>query len=203
MAVKQTRNGFSVVEVLIVIAVAIILAAAGFFAWQKTRKNDTTKHETTNTQSSKQTPDKSTAAKAADPTEGGKYLYIKEWGVRYPLPEDLRGQVNYGISFVVSTSAYSASFEVSSLNAIEGNNCALMAMNEGVGGGTGVQLIRSSGAASDDLEGVGQPIYTSKDGKYYFYVVKPKGLCAPATSEQTELAVDDALVAAIKGLQEP
>lgn len=30
-----------------------------------------------------------------DPSEGGKYLYIKEWGVRFKLPSDLQGKVVY------------------------------------------------------------------------------------------------------------
>jgi prepilin-type N-terminal cleavage/methylation domain-containing protein len=203
MSQKQTKDGFSIIEVLIVILVVVVLAAVGFFFWQKAKKNDTAKQSATTAQSSKQDMNKSGARETkADSTDGGKYLYIKEWGVRYLLPDDLRGQVNYGIASVAGTSAYSASFEVFSLNAIEGNNCNLIKTDEGIGGGTGVQLIRSPGV--DDEGGAGQPIYISKDGKYYFYVIRPKGLCTPTTvTEQTELAVDDRLVAAIKELQEP
>lgn len=98
MTKKQLEKGFSTVEVLIVIAVVAILAAASFFMWQKSKKDDTTKQPAaTSQQSAKQDSSGKTDDTDAttDPTEGGKYLYIKEWGVQFQLPEGLRGDISY------------------------------------------------------------------------------------------------------------
>ncbi|MEV0470930.1 hypothetical protein, partial [Streptomyces prunicolor] len=65
-----------------------------------------------------------------------------------------------------------------------------------------VQFIRSPGLV-DASEGIGSPFYTSKDGKYYFYVVKPKGSCIPNQYDQTQyLAAVDELFDGIKNMEE-
>ncbi|MEV5532620.1 hypothetical protein [Streptomyces prunicolor] len=199
MSRKLSTNGFSIVEIIVIIFVVAALGVSGFFVWQKTHKKETTTKS--NPKTSQTNQDKDTSTEPADPSDGGKYLAITEWGVRFPLPENMRGDVTYGIAPVSSTNHYSTSFEVGKIANLAESNCKLYAASEGTGleGGIGVQLIRSPEPVPAS-EGIGSPIYTSKDGKYYFYAITPKGLCSG--DEQAELAADDALMAALKDIAE-
>ncbi|MFE3858188.1 hypothetical protein ACFXPN_44525 [Streptomyces griseorubiginosus] len=98
MTKKLSTNGFSVVEVVVVLFVVAALGVGGFFVWQKT--HDKNKTSDTKTQTTDQKTDTNTDenTEPADPSEGGKYLVIKEWGVRFPLPEQLRGDVDYSLN---------------------------------------------------------------------------------------------------------
>src|SRR6266480_1430280 len=65
-----------------------------------------------------------TQAKKA--SEGGKYLVIKEWGVRFPLPKELRGDVRYEIRPYFTgkdVPVETAWFEVVSVAKLPGSNC--------------------------------------------------------------------------------
>ena len=54
----------------------LVIAGAGYFGWQSWGQNPSP-------QTNK------------DPSEGGKYLVITEWGVRFEIPENLRKSVSY------------------------------------------------------------------------------------------------------------
>ncbi|QKV91638.1 hypothetical protein HUT19_07610 [Streptomyces sp. NA02950] len=201
MTKKLSTNGFSVVEVVVVLFVVAALGVGGFFVWQKAKHND---HKTSDAKT--QTDQKTDTSKdnnpePADPSEGGKYLVIKEWGVRFPLPENMRGDVKYGLRTDSPANQQSASFEVDSLSTLPGSSCNFIEQSDGSGlsGGTGVLLVRSP-QPLDASEGVGSgPIYTSKDGKYY-YLGTPKYLCA--SDEETVGAANNALMTGIKSLEE-
>jgi len=145
MIAKKAENGFSIVEVLIVIFVVVVLAGAGYFAWQKTKKDDTTKKSTTNSQSDKQTSSKSSAKEAADPTEDGKYLYIKEWDVRVALPTDLEGKVSYqlGDKTADPDGNMLQAAKILLVSSAADNDCAVVTTPKGAFIDTGSQYIQS------------------------------------------------------------
>src|SRR3989344_2382139 len=61
------------------------IVAIGFGGWKYWQNRDA--------EQTKTTPNNS--QKANDPSEGGKYMVIEEWGVKFLLPEDLRGDTAY------------------------------------------------------------------------------------------------------------
>src|SRR5581483_848661 len=68
----------------LVVAVALVLVAVGGYMWLHNKHAASTDP---------------VAQNAALPgAEGGKYLVIPEWGVRFPLDEGLRGDVYTNIS---------------------------------------------------------------------------------------------------------
>src|SRR5262245_46454657 len=82
------QAGFSAV---IAIAVVLVVAGLGFAAW---RISQTPDKKTTNN-SPVTSPKQTQKTKSSDPSEGGKYLVIKEWGVRFKLPAALQGDISY------------------------------------------------------------------------------------------------------------
>ncbi|MEV0476647.1 SCO2400 family protein, partial [Streptomyces prunicolor] len=69
----------------------------------------------------------------------------------------------------VGSHSGSGDFDDDGDDAIEGAGLGLLLARGGLHGEVGVQFIRSPGLV-DASEGIGSPFYTSKDGKYYFYV---------------------------------
>ena len=63
---------------VILVSLALV-SGAGYLGWRAYDQNQKTKNQQTQN----------------DPSEGGKYLVIKEWGVRFLLPEELRGDIYY------------------------------------------------------------------------------------------------------------
>lgn len=107
-----------------------------------------------------------------DPSEGGKYLVIKEWGVRFELPEELRGDVKYGIEFQPSGDQI-AWFEVGSIASLPGSECRLTEA-EGAGhsgkiGGIGALLVRTSEKIPDaETSYYYTPATNMRIGDYWF-----------------------------------
>lgn len=91
---QQTNaKGFSIVAVILVIAVLVALAFGAWFVWQKNQ--DDAKDNNKSSQNGNSNQPNNNQNEPADPSEGGKYLVITEWGVRFPLPEELRGDISY------------------------------------------------------------------------------------------------------------
>jgi hypothetical protein len=97
--IRQTdtrQNGHMVLAAII----GLIVVVAGFLAWQYVRS-----HSDTNKEPSQSTPTAQTepaeeqlsAPKVSDPSEGGKYIFIKEWNMRGTLPAALHGKVTYSL----------------------------------------------------------------------------------------------------------
>lgn len=83
------QQGFTPIVVILVIAVIAALGFGSWYVWQNSKSQPVKQNQTqTNTQTD-------TNQYTDDPSEGGKYLVIKEWGVRFPVPEELRGDILY------------------------------------------------------------------------------------------------------------
>src|SRR6266511_4038746 len=99
------QKGFSALAVIAIVAVLAAVSLIGWYVWNKNKKTEPGKTTTSQTTQNKQT----------DPSEGGKYLVIKEWGVRFPLPEELRGDVTYGIATLEPDNTQIVRFEINSI----------------------------------------------------------------------------------------
>jgi hypothetical protein len=165
--VSMTRQskGFSAIELVIVLVVVLAAGFGGWYVWHKNHTSVPAK-QSSSTNQAKSTQSNQTNTQS-DPTEGGKYVVIKEWGVRFLLPQDLRGDVEYGIRKnvllndhapdgtppVYGDVAYFASKKLDSIPAQQ-NNCALKPgghddLNQrddptSYDGGPGISLARST-----------------------------------------------------------
>lgn len=102
--VKTNQKGFSaLIVLLIVIIIGVVGLGSWYFLKQKDEKSSTTPDQTAQIES--QNPQE----QQADPSEGGKYLVIKEWNVRFVLPSNLsdaKYRLNEnGSSAILSTSS--------------------------------------------------------------------------------------------------
>ncbi len=85
---------------LALIMAIVIIGLGGYFAWQHSQdKKNSSKTPSTATQRQSTTPNTS-AHKKDDPSEGGKFLVIKEWGVRLPYPDSAR---DVGLQYSLDT----------------------------------------------------------------------------------------------------
>lgn len=82
---KLQTGGATRLALLLATLVLVVIGAVG---WQLGKANEPTRPMQSISQ----------ARKSSDQTEGGKYLYIKEWGVRTALPSDLTSAVTYSLS---------------------------------------------------------------------------------------------------------
>lgn len=155
------------------VALLIILlmgggAFAGWHFW--TNKN------ASNNSSSQQTKN--------DPSEGGKYLVIKEWGVRFRPDDLIKGDLYYGISkstdFATGTPIEVVHFASRKLDKIAGNNCRLLKEGSGQGltGGSGNMLVRIKEEVANKSEDT-NTTYLLKVGGYWYYSLGSKGSCIP------------------------
>ena len=104
---KLSSTGFSVVAVVGIIFAIAVLGFGGWYVWQKNKQTTTQDQtNTAHTQNNAKKPNQTGAStQAADPSEGGKYLVVTEWGVRFLLPEELRGDAHYAYSTKPSLSS--------------------------------------------------------------------------------------------------
>lgn len=92
---KNNQNGFSAVELIVVLVVVGLLGTVGWLVWD--RQN--TKHTTTKVSTStvgKSVPTKSENTAAAPVTSKKNYVTISEFNVKFSVPESL-GNVKYVI----------------------------------------------------------------------------------------------------------
>jgi hypothetical protein len=93
----SNQQGFSPIIGIIAIVIVIGLAFGGWYVMQK---QDDTKNNANQTNSQGDTPkdaEKDDTEPIADPTEDGKYLVIKEWGVRFEVPNNLKDKIRYSV----------------------------------------------------------------------------------------------------------
>jgi hypothetical protein len=83
----QSKNEKGLAHIAVIVLILAVVAAAGLAGWYVWERNQKDTKQTSNSNTQSQ----------VDPTEGGKFLVIKEWGVRFELPEELRGDVYYRI----------------------------------------------------------------------------------------------------------
>ena len=77
---KRTQRGVGAIAIVATIVIVLLAGAVGWYMLA---------HADNNQKSSKSSANK-TVQSAADPTQGGKYLVIKEWGVRFKLNDALK-----------------------------------------------------------------------------------------------------------------
>lgn len=94
----KNQNGFSPLFVLLIV---LVVGAVGFGAWYVINQKD----ENTATNQTTQTESVTESEPVSDPSEGGKYLVIKEWGVRFPVSPSIKGDVAYGVTKIKNPSA--------------------------------------------------------------------------------------------------
>ncbi len=88
---KISSSGFSVTIVLVAILVLGSIGIAGWQVWQN-RQDD---QRSTAPPAAQQEPEQQKPTEPAPKPPAEKYLVIKEWGVRFTLPEHLRGDITY------------------------------------------------------------------------------------------------------------
>jgi hypothetical protein len=101
---SKNQAGFSAGIIIAAVLVLAVIGAAGFFVFKKSSdKAATTSAPTATSQEPMNTDNTDVNTKAPiDHSEGGKYLVIKEWGVRVLLPDSLKGNAFYSLREVGS-----------------------------------------------------------------------------------------------------
>ena len=138
----QSQKGFGAVGTVAIVLVLAILAFAGWYVWQKNNKKDASKPNGQTARNETKKPDEQ---KPTDPSEGGKYLVITEWGVRFPLPEVLKGNVTYSLSDPVTdpdNNQIQAAKLLLKNDPAAGNECALVQKPQGEFFDTAAQFLR-------------------------------------------------------------
>jgi len=87
-------RGFSTVAVLLIVLVVLGLGVGGWYVWHE-NKNDNSTGTKSNSNQQEDTQTAGQGTKPSDPSDGGKYLVIKEWGVRLLLPSGLQNDAYY------------------------------------------------------------------------------------------------------------
>lgn len=95
IAGRNKQNGFSAVEIILIIVVVALLGVGGWYVFQNQNKPADT---TTNTSQNDQPQEQKTDEQPADPNEG--YLVIKEWGVKLKMKEAAKVTYTFdGVSY--------------------------------------------------------------------------------------------------------
>lgn len=177
---KNTQKGFAHVGVVIaVIAVVAALAVGGWYVWDKNKEEKKTSDSTSQNNQEEQ--------KQSDPSEGGKYLVIKEWGVRFELPEELRSGIEYGIFSPIAGDQI-ANFAITEINKLPQSNCELtdVEASEGSGKSGGVVNIHKTRKAPEEFSkdiAVSYDSSNSVDNNWY-YVFSMRDSCFDAADAE-------------------
>jgi len=200
MAQKLSSKGFTAIETTIVILVVAVLAFGGWFIWSKTRKKDNTSTNSTTTQNQNQ-KNANKDQQTTDQSDGGKYLVIKEWKVRLPLSESLRGDAEYGI-FLQNNGdqiAYFASKKVAAKTTT--GDCGLTETSDSNGHGMfggAMALSRSASKPSDDEN---PELIFQKDGYWYTLGFANGGACYEGDTGAETGIFKSAMTAAARALE--
>jgi hypothetical protein len=142
---SHNQGGFSALILIIMLVLMLAVGGITWYIWNQNKAqgtNQANNNSTTEEPQNDQTPN----LEPVDPSENGKYLVIKEWGVRFELPEELRGDVKYGIE--TTNNKQTAWFEIGSIAELPGSSCKLMPVSDagssGYIGGIGVFVTRSA-----------------------------------------------------------
>lgn len=142
MSKTQSQRGFGAIGVVVIILVIAVVAFAGWYVWNKNKKDDT---KPTGQTAQNQNPPKPDEQKPADPSEGGKYLVISEWGVRFPLSDSLKGEVTYSLGDPVTdpdNNQIQAAKLLLKNDPVAGNECAVTQKPQGEFIDAAIQLLR-------------------------------------------------------------
>ncbi len=183
----SNKKGFGAVSLLVFATILVVIGVGGWLVYRQTKKEPS---KTTNTGQQSQTNNSTTSS---DPSEGGKYLVIKEWGVRAKNPSQV------SLEYAIDTGSKSARFTSKELvDADSSPGCGISGPTNHGGGIISrylptdmVHLPDEDKPASEvaaDLMANGQAV---KVGDYYYIYVGEQGLCGPNTElqQQTETGV--------------
>lgn len=146
-----------------VIVLIVVILAAGLVGYNKYVKDDTPKKTETISQTNKQN----------DPTEGGRYLVIKEWGVRFKVPEGLKNP-----SYTYNSEFDYPSIKVPKIEALSGCDTKnIFAISRGKAGD---RLVDQQIESSQD---------TAKAGDYYYFIAPPQSSCFSEENSEGEKEV--------------
>lgn len=93
MTKKSSSQGIA--HLGLILGILVVIAAVAFGGWYVWDKNKDDKGSNSSKNSSQTNNSQSQNEEPSDPSEGGKYLVIEEWDVRFELPEELRGTIYY------------------------------------------------------------------------------------------------------------
>lgn len=130
----KNQSGFGIVGIVLIVLAVGLIGATGWYVL----KNN---HESTKNNAATQNDAPEQTELLPDPTEEGKYLVIREWGVRFPLPEDLRGDIYYRIDKNGILNAEFTSFASNKLDELVGDNSCTFKENP-QNNGLSARLIR-------------------------------------------------------------
>ncbi len=153
-------KGFGILGILLTVLVLAALVGAGIYV-HKQNKDKTSTAVSTVSPSPSINP---SPTPTPDPSEDGKYLVIKEWSVRFPIPEELRGDVEYGIT--VYTDGDQAAYFASKKIAAKGG-CGLYQDDDERGTGMVGGLV-ALGKSSSKITEPGTIGF--KMGEYWYYL---------------------------------
>lgn len=168
----KQRNEKGIAHLGVIIAALVVTAAVAFGGWYVWQKNGDDKTDKSN---DSQGNNSQSNKESTDPSEEGKYLVIKEWGVRFELPEELKGDL---LTYESNTEASgTVLFASKRLNAMAGDNsCNLVLQPDGsYSGGVQANLARINPETypKDFLETYKQGLdYIKKLGNYDYYSSK-------------------------------
>lgn len=156
---KINQKGFSVVEILVIIVVVGLLGAVGWLVYdrQKSKNNEQPVTQSSSPQQKIEETSKQ-EAKTADPNKG--YLVVKEWGLRFKLPNNL-ADINYRIhgdmvAFYAKPTGYTVEYR-SDYEKVRDGNYPQYAIGS---------LYRSTESSKDKI---GIQVEGKKIGNYYYY----------------------------------
>lgn len=152
---SSNSSGFAHVAGVLAIVVLVAVVGTGVYVYNhgKAKRQDTAANQASGTNTSPAPKDEASLntqqnqdSAPSDPTEGGKYLVITEWGVRVTLPSDLKGAVTYSLGAVTpdpdGNQIQVAKVLVAS-TAFTENACATTTTSLGTAIESGAQYIRS------------------------------------------------------------
>jgi len=150
---SSSHQGFSIVEALLVIVVVAAVGLTSWYVWHHTRhtNGNTTGASSANSANASAASGSSSgqSPQSKDPTESGKYLYIREWNVRVALPAAFQGKVAYTLQAGTDPDSglplQAATISVAE-TAFPASSCAVTSTTVGPSIQPGILYIRSSTA---------------------------------------------------------
>lgn len=148
MPKKLHSQGFSTIGVIVL---ALAVAAISLAGWHIRRVNEQHNANKRSANTPSQTAVHKDDKKQVGPSENGKYLVIKEWGVKAELPEKLRGSISYKVQTATDPETnlplQMASIYISAAS-LDSTVCAITETNVGASVQAGANYLRSDIAKS-------------------------------------------------------
>lgn len=168
MRQRGQQSGFGTVELLLVVALVAVLAVASILTYQRDHKKVTVKGtgSTSTNQPSSQTTSTVSTQPAATTTQ---YLTIKEWGVKIPLPDDVKDAYYVPSTGSADTDGTPNTMWIG-LKSLDASGCEATKANQG-----GKPLASIARVLSNETDPVSGTPYTELNpngvtiGKYYYF----------------------------------